>query len=144
MFAEKLELCQVDPFNRDIIESVSARNKHTKEDNLNQLDQPIVETPCRKNVDVFDSPYLSDFDALEYQEERPEIEHTEESLLQAEIKHGMAQRNAIVLAKSLCSECPVKDACLRWVMASEKDDCLVYGVVAGLTQKERTRLRKRM
>lgn len=111
---------------------------------MNQTDQPIGETPCRLNVDVFDSPYLSDFDALAYQEERPDIEHTEESLLQAEVKHNMGQRNAVVLAKSLCSECPIKAECLNWVMGFEEDDCLVYGVVAGLTQKERTRLRKRL
>jgi hypothetical protein len=132
------------PKKRDIIKFVSARHKHKGSYILNQVDQPSGETPCRLNVDVFDSPYLSDFDALEYQEERPDMEHTEESLLQAEVRHNMAQRNAVVMAKNLCSACPVKAECLRWVMAAESDDCLVYGVVAGLTQKERTRMRKRL
>lgn len=111
---------------------------------MNQSDKPLIETPCQKNVDVFDSRFLLDFDALEYQEENPEVEHTEDSLLKAEVRHGIVQKNAVVRAKSLCDECPIKADCLAWVMSVEDSDYLVYGVVAGMTQKERVRERKRM
>lgn len=103
-------------------------------------------TPCRENIEVFDSRYLSDFDAIAYLEENPEVKGSEdegEILLRAEVLHKMAQTNAVALAKSLCAKCPVRDACLEMVMQTETEDSLIYGVAGGYTQKERIQAMRR-
>lgn len=108
--------------------------------------EPSQSTPCRDNIEVYDSRYLSDFDALAYLEENPEVKGSKgetDDLLRAEMRHKMAQANAVVLAKSLCAKCPIKDACLEWVIATETEDTLIYGVAAGYTQKERVQAMRR-
>lgn len=42
------------------------------------------------------------------------------------------------LAKAVCATCPVQGACLTWVLDTDDDR---FGVAAGMTPKERNRLR---
>lgn len=101
-----------------------------------------ADTPCRRNVDVFDSRFLADFDPDDYIEEHPGEELTAEDIHRAEFLHNVAQKNAEIAARDLCGKCPVIDECRAWVLKAESNDpeVLVYGVVAGLTSMERRQI----
>ncbi|MBC9707545.1 MAG: WhiB family transcriptional regulator [Enterococcus sp.] len=124
-----------------------SKTNHTKGSHLlEHTESSQNSTPCRENIEVYDSPYLSDFDALAFLEENPQVKGKEDErdvLLKAEVRHKMAQSNTVALAKSLCAKCPIKDSCLEWVIATETEDTLIYGVAAGYTQKERVQAMRR-
>lgn len=127
------------------------QNETHKGSQLLEHNEPSQTTPCRDNIEVYDSRYLSDFDALAFLEENPDVRGSKEkgfkgetdALLRAEVLHKMAQANAVAQAKALCGKCPIKDACLEWVIATETEGTLIYGVAAGYTQKERVQAMRR-
>lgn len=43
-------------------------------------------------------------------------------------------------AKAVCAGCPVRGACLEWVLTLDDDDR--FGVAAGMTPRERAALRR--
>jgi len=44
----------------------------------------------------------------------------------------------IVAAKTLCGECPVKNACLQYALETKQE----HGIWGGTTEEERRRLRR--
>lgn len=91
---------------------------------------------CRKNVELFSSPYLAAFDPDDYREEHLGEKLTTADIHAAQVRHSIAQSSAEVAAKTVCSDCPLLWQCLSWVNnEEEKHD--IYGVVGGYTQNER-------
>jgi hypothetical protein len=97
---------------------------------------PHGKTPCRENVELFDSVYLEDFVPADYIEDHQGENLTEQDIYNAQIKHNIAQANAVVASKSLCATCPLLDVCLEWVAKAEQKSP-IYGIVAGMTADER-------
>lgn len=97
---------------------------------------PHGKTPCRENIDLFDSVYLEDFVPADYIEDHQGEDLTEQDIYNAQIKHNIAHANTVVAAKNLCGACPMLDICLKWVVEAEKKSP-VYGIIAGLTADER-------
>lgn len=97
---------------------------------------PHGKTPCRENVELFDSVYLEDFVPADYIEDHKGENLTEQDIYNAQIKHNIAHANTVVAVKSLCASCPMLESCREWVVQAEKKSP-IYGIVAGLTAEER-------
>lgn len=106
----------------------------------NESDQPVKETPCRVNIDIYDSPYLTAFDPDDYIEDYDGSEApTPEEIHLAQFKHNIAQKNAEKAAIDLCQTCPIRLQCASWVLSTEEEGESVYGVVGGMTELDRTK-----
>jgi hypothetical protein len=103
---------------------------------------PHGKTPCRENVELFDSVYLEDFVPADYIEDHQGENLTEQDIYAAQIKHNIAHANTVVAVKTLCATCPLLDVCREWVAQAEKKSP-IYGIVAGLTADERKKLSKK-
>lgn len=97
---------------------------------------PHGKTPCRENVDLFDSVYLEDFVPADYIEDHQGEDLTEQDIYNAQIKHNIAHANTVVAVKAMCAACPMLDICQKMVVEAEKKSP-IYGIVAGLTADER-------
>lgn len=85
-----------------------------------------------ENKELFFSPFLGRFDKRDILEEAPDS--TEEYILAQQKKHRARGAILIAQAKETCNRCPILSACLEY---SDSVDAPIYGVVAGLTDKER-------
>ena len=103
---------------------------------------PHGKTPCRENVELFDSVYLEDFVPADYIEEHEGESLTEQDIYNAQVRHEIAHANTVVAAKALCAKCPLLDVCREWVFKAEKK-APIYGIVAGMTADERRKLSKK-
>lgn len=98
------------------------------------------ELPCAQRPDVFDNPALTDFDPDNYLECNPKA--TEAEIQQSRTIHNLSQHSMTLIAKGLCNTCPVLAECRQWVLKEETNEKPVYGVVGGLSERERFNLRK--
>lgn len=106
----------------------------------NEPERQIKETPCRTNIDIFDSSYLTAFDPDDYIEDyEGEEAPTPEEIHLAQFKHNIAQKNAEKAAIDLCHTCPIRLQCASWVLSTEGEGESVYGVVGGMTEIARAK-----
>lgn len=109
---------------------------------MSQLSFP-EDTPCKKNVELFSSSLLENFDSEEFKESHPELDEDQmiEQLLIAESNHKILSKEAVKEAISLCRTCPVLDKCFDLYINHETPSTRVYGVVGGMTAKQRRKER---
>lgn len=106
---------------------------------------PFTEdTPCRQNVSLFSSSLLESFDSEEFRESHPEFDEDTmiEKLAIAESNHKLLSRGAVEEAVSLCAQCPLLTECAELYLRIETPSTRVYGVVGGMTAKQRRKVRR--
>lgn len=101
------------------------------------------DTPCKKNVGLFSSSLLEGFDSEEFRESHPELDEDRmiEELAIAESTHKLLSKEAVKEAIALCRSCPVLDKCFELYITTETPQTRVYGVVGGMTAKQRRKER---
>jgi Transcription factor WhiB len=94
---------------------------------------------CRKSgkAEIFLSEYSEPFDEAEYMDFNPSASPSE--IDAAKHDHGLKYAEYVLRAKQTCLSCPVLESCEMWVMDLTVP---VFGVVASLTEEERSRLKQ--
>lgn len=101
------------------------------------------DTPCKRNVGLFSSSLMENFDSEEFRESHPELNEDQmiEQLAIAESNHKILSKEAVKEAIALCRTCPVLSMCFETVINTETPQTRVYGVVGGMTAKQRRKER---
>lgn len=84
------------------------------------------------NRNLFFSPFLGRFDRRDVLDENPNS--TEEEILEKQKQHRVKNRVLTEQAKAICASCPILAACTEYANSMNLP---IYGVVAGMTEKER-------
>lgn len=92
---------------------------------------------CVEKADLFASPYMEDFSKDDFLEDNPEA--TAKEVQSAYTSHSNLQAMAVASAKTECFTCPALEWCKQQALKIEEP---VYGVMAGMTEKERRKFRK--
>lgn len=92
---------------------------------------------CTDKADLFASPYMEDFSKEDFLEDNPEA--TAKEIQAAYTAHSNLQSMAVATAKSECYACPALEWCKQQALKIEEP---VYGVMAGMTEKERRKFKK--
>ena len=105
---------------------------------------PPTKGLCNQSEQVknlFASRYAEPFDKADYLFENPQAKKDRGMVEKAEMLHTINHLAVTSQCRNVCAECPFLDECREWVLSFDE---AVYGVVAGMTERERVENRDGM
>lgn len=106
---------------------------------------------CDSKTELFWSPYMERFRDEDYLEDHPEladllasedpdeVRGVQDILREEKTKHNNLYELATATARNECASCPALEWCRNMVLRTEDP---IYGIVAGMNERERRAYRK--